>query len=475
MAADLRELERKTKGTSTETHPRPAWRLDSRLVLLAVGVITGAGVATAHFTGSLTPLYNKLGFHSLHGGSDRADGGEPMASGAHAGHGGMSMPQVGAGEPSSIPGYSVVQIAPERQHRIGVRTGKVKKDRLLMSLRAVGIIEPDQTRVSRPQVRISGWVTKVYVDFVGQDVKKGDPLLEVYSPDLLATQEEYLIAVEGGQKSLADSARRRLELWGVPPDEIKELVKTKKPRDTLVLRSDINGRVLERSVYKGMRVEPTTDLYRIADLSVVWLQAKIYEYELPHIGIGQPVRIVLASQPEKEIQGKVSFVEPVLQETTRTVKVRVTIDNPKDEFKPGMYADLIIAHDMGEGLLVPESALLRTGVRNLAFRVLPPHPALSPGGGGEGRVRGNRFEPVEVTLGPYQFNERFQVLAGLSEGDEIVTSAGFLIDAESRLKSATSAMGGHQHGGSAAPPQNAPAPPAPKKPGAEHEHHHHGN
>jgi Cu(I)/Ag(I) efflux system membrane fusion protein len=372
----------------------------------------------------------------------------------------MSMPQAGDGEPSKIPGYSIAQISPERQQSIGVRTGKVKKDRLLMFVRAVGIIEPDQTRLSRPQVRISGWVTKVYVDFVGQDVKKGDPLLEVYSPDLLATQDEYLIAVEGGQKPLADSARRRLELWGVPPDEIKELVKTKKPRDTLVLRSDINGRVLERSVYKGMRVEPTTDLYRIADLSVVWLQAKIYEYELPHIEMGQPVRILLASQPDKEVKGKVSFVEPVLQETTRTVKVRVTIDNPKDEIKPNMYADLIIDHDMGEGLLAPESALLRTGVRNLAFRVLP----------------GNRFEPVEVALGPYQFNERFQVLAGLSEGDEVVTSAGFLIDAESRLKSATSAMGGHQHGGSATPQQQATLQAAPKTGGdkkPEHEHHHH--
>jgi Cu(I)/Ag(I) efflux system membrane fusion protein len=383
-----------------------------------------------------------------------------MTTGAHAGHaghGGMSMAQVGAGEPSSIPGYSVVQITPERQQRIGVRTGKVKKDRLLMSLRAVGIIEPDQARLARPHTRISGWATKVYVNFVGQNVKKGDPLLEIYSPDLLATQEEYLNALEGGQKPLAAMARRRLELWGVPANEIHDLEKTRKARETLTIPSLISGRVLERNVLEGARVEPEMELYRIADLSVVWLQAKIYEYELPHIEIGQPVRISLASQPDKEIRGKVAFVEPVLQETTRTVKVRVTIDNPKDEFKPGMYADLIIEHDMGEGLLVPESALLRTGVRNLAFRVLPE----------------NRFEPVEVTLGPYQFNERFQVLAGLSEGDEIVTSAGFLIDAESRLKSATAGMSGH--GGTTASPQKAPAPPSPKKPGPEHEHHHHGN
>jgi Cu(I)/Ag(I) efflux system membrane fusion protein len=454
-----------------EAQVRLPRRLVSRLVLLAFGVALGAGLASAHFTGILAPLYHRLGLHSLHGEPAQPQGGETAATGAHAGHashaghGGMSIPQVGGGEPSKISGYSVVQISPERQQLIGVRTGKVKKARLLMSIRAVGIIEPDQTRLARIHTRISGWVTKVYVNFVGQNVKKGDPLLEIYSPDLLATQEEYLNALEGGQKPLAAMARRRLELWGVPAREIRDLETTHKARETLTLPAPINGRVLDRKVLEGARVEPETELYRIADLSVVWLQAKIYEYELPHIEIGQPVRIILASQPEKEIKGNVAFVEPVLQETTRTVRVRATIDNPKDEFKPGMYADLVIDHDMGKGLLVPEAALLRTGVRNLAFRVLP----------------GNRFEPVEVTLGPYQFHERFQVLAGLSEGDEIVTSAGFLIDAESRLKSATGAMSGHQHGGNATP-SNKAAPPSPPKadgmtePGEEHQqHHHHGD
>jgi Cu(I)/Ag(I) efflux system membrane fusion protein len=436
-------------------------RLVSRVALLAVGIALGAGFATAHFTGRLTPLYHRLGFHGLHDGADEAQGSRPMAGGAHAGHGGLSMPQAGGGEPSRIPGYSVAEISPERQQLIGVRTGKVEKGRLLMAVRPVGIIEPDQTRLARVHTRISGWVTRVHVNFVGQNVKKGDPLLEIYSPDLLATQEEYLAALDGGQKPLAALARRRLELWGVPPDEIRNLEEMRQARETLTLRSPISGRVLERDVLEGTRVEPALELYRIADLSVVWLQAKVYEYELPHIEVGQPVRIVLPSQPETAIPGKVAFVEPVLQEATRTVKVRVAIDNPRDLFKPGMYADLVIEHDMGEGLLVPESALLRTGVRNLAFRVLP----------------GNRFEPVEVTLGA-QFGERFQVLAGLSEGDEVVTSAGFLIDAESRLKSATSAMGGHQHGGSTAPPPAGSPTPAPEsgggaKPGAGHEHHHH--
>jgi Cu(I)/Ag(I) efflux system membrane fusion protein len=376
----------------------------------------------------------------------------------------MGLPQgQGAGEPSPIPGYSIATISPERQQLIGVRTGGIERGKLLMNVRAVGIVEPDQTRLARIHTRVSGWVTKVHVNFVGQHVKKGDPLLEIYSPDLVSTQDEYLIAVDAGQKQLADSARRRLELWGVPRDEIKELETTRKARETLMLRAPINGRVLERNALEGTRVEPAMELYRIADLSVVWLQAKVYEYELPHIEVGQPVLVSLVSQPEKQIQSKVSFIEPVFQEATRTVKVRVVLNNPKDEFRPGMYADLKIEHDMGDGLLVPESAVLRTGERSLAFRVLPE----------------NRFEPVEVKIGG-RFGQRFELLAGLSEGDTVVTSAGFLIDAESRLKSAVSAMGGHQHGAA------APTAPEPKgghqhgkggdaapKEGHEHEHHHH--
>ena len=163
---------------------------------------------------------------------------------------------------------------------------------------------------------------------------------------------------------------------------------------------------------------------------MVWLQAKIYEFELPHIEIGQPVEVTLQSEPNQPFQGKVTFVEPVVQEATRTVKVRVEIDNLQELLKPGMYADLKIEHDMGEGLLIPESAVLRTGERAICFRSLP-----------EGR-----FEPVEVKLGG-RFGDRFEVLSGLSEGDKIVVSAGFLIDSESRLKATTSgAAGGHQHG-----------------------------
>jgi Cu(I)/Ag(I) efflux system membrane fusion protein len=428
---------------------------------LVVGLALGAGAVYAHTSSLLTPLYHALGLHVLAGHATEDEEARP-AAGGHAGHGRAPMPQ-GAGEASKLPGYAVVTVAPERQQLIGVRTGKVECDRLLMSIRAVGIIEPDQTRLARLQTRISGWVTKVYVNFVGQQVKKGEPLLELYSPDLLATQEEYLLALEatetpgraGGPQRLVTATRRRLELWGVAKEELDELHKTRKARETLKLRAPISGRVLERNVLEGSYVEPTTELYRIADLSVVWLQAKVYDYELPHIELQQPVHVSLLAQPGKEFCGQVSFVEPVLNEMTRTVKVRVAIDNPENVFRPGMYANLQIDHDMGQGLLVPESAVLRTGERAVAFRALP----------------AGRFEPVEVTLGS-QFGERYAVLAGLNEGDTVVTSAAFLIDAESRLKSAVGMPGGHQHGsgsGQASEPGGAA-----KKamPGAGHEHHH---
>ena len=417
---------------------------------LIFGIILGAGMVWAHFQGYLNPIYHNLGLHALmvERSPSSKEGETPAGPGAHAGHGGMAMPS-GKGDPSKVPGYSIVTLPPERIQLIGVRTGKVQKDRLLMFIRAVGIIEPDQTKLSRPHTRIKGWVTKVYVNFIGQTVNKGDPLLEIYSPDLLASQEEYLIAYnswETGGKTdsqwrIVESSQRRLELWGVSQEDIKILVKTKKARETLTLRAPIKGKVLERNVLEGSEVDPATELYRIADLSTVWLQARVYEYEVPHIEIGQPVQISLLSRPNEMIEGKISFVEPVFQESTRTVKVRVPLENPKSEFKPGMYADLKISHDMGTGLLVPESALLRTGERDLAFRVL-----------GDGR-----FEPVEVKLGS-RFGERYEVQSGLAAGDEVVTSAVFLIDAESRLKAATSTMGGHQHGASKEKNKNTNAP-----------------
>lgn len=411
------------------------------ILVFFLGAIGGLAGAYAHFSGRLDPIYHKLGWHGLMSGPAQqatpTNGGH--GAGEHTGHQGMNMPGMSmvSAERSKVPGHAIVTISPDRQQMIGVRKGKVVRDDLMMSIRAVGIIEPDQMKLKRVQTRVKGWVTKVFVNFVGQDVRKGDPLVEIYSPNLLETQQEYLIALKHPEKaeqavmesSLAASALRRLKLLDVPDDEIRELERTRKARDTLVLRSAIDGRVLDRNVLEGNYVEPAMELYRIADLSVVWLQAKIYEYELPHVAVGQQATVTLLAEPDSEFRGRVSFVEPVAQEVTRTVKVRVEIENPTDEVKPGMYADLRIEHSMGAGLVIPDSAVLRTGERDLAFRALP----------------AGRFEPVEVKLGA-RFGDRWEVREGLKEGDEIVISAGFLIDSESRLKS-TASGGGHKHGG----------------------------
>ena len=346
----------------------------------------------------------------------------------HNGHG------AGA-EPSSVAGYAIVRVDPYRQQLIGIRTGKVVRDKLVMSIRTVGIIEPDQTRQAHIHTRITGWASKVHVNFVGREVRKGDPLIEIYSPELLTTQQEYLVALRGvearpdseTQRQLAAAGRRRLELWGVSSEEIKKLEESRQAQEHLILRAPIAGTVLERQVLEGSFVEPAMELYRIADLSVVWLQAKIYEHELPHIVVDQLAQVTLPSQPGEVFEGRVAFIEPVLAEMTRTVNVRVEIPNESGAFRPGMYADLHIIHPMGEGLLVAESAVLRTGERAIAFRSLP----------------AGKFEPVEVKLGS-RFGEQFEVLSGLAEGDEVVVSGNFLLDADSRLKAVIGAAG-HGH------------------------------
>jgi Cu(I)/Ag(I) efflux system membrane fusion protein len=327
----------------------------------------------------------------------------------------------------------------ELQQRIGVRTGRVERGPLVMSVDALGIVQPNETQVARVNIKTEGWIDKLFVNYVGQVVSQGDPLLSIYSPQFLSTQQELLSAlrsektVGGGQPTISAAARRRLELWDVPPGEIDQLVRTGQPQDDLVLKSPISGTVLEQKVFEKQYVTPEKELYVIADLSTVWVQAKVYEYEIPHVELGQPATITIASLPDRQFTGKVVFVQPTVEEVTRTVQVRVELPNQEGLFKPGMFAQISITHPMGEGLLVPTSAVLRTGERDIAYRVEP----------------GDHFVPVAVKISPIQFGERFQVLEGLAETDQVVTSANFLIDSESRIRLGGGGMAGMQHGGHA--------------------------
>jgi Cu(I)/Ag(I) efflux system membrane fusion protein len=231
----------------------------------------------------------------------------------------------------------------------------------------------------------------------------------------------------GDQRSVVEVARRRLELWDVPEDEIATLEKSGQPRKSLTLRSPISGTVLAKQVFAGQYVMPQSDLYIVADLSTVWLQAKIFQYELPHVAIGMPASVSSSSLlSTHSLTGKIVFIDPVVDEMSRSIQVRIELPNSSGILRPGMFCDVEIAHAMGSGLTVPASAIIRTGERDIAFRVLA----------------SDRFSPVEVKIGPLGFGDRFQVLEGLDAGDQVVTSANFLIDSESRLEAGASSMAG---------------------------------
>jgi Cu(I)/Ag(I) efflux system membrane fusion protein len=334
-----------------------------------------------------------------------------------------------------------VQISPERQQLIGVRFGTVEPRTLQKVIRTVGRIDYDEKRIGIVSPKISGWIEELYVDFTGQFVRKGDPLLTIYSPELVSTQEEYLLALKARQdwsKSpfsevaesgtlLAESARRRLKLWDISDAQIKALEESREPKKTLTLYSPFTGYVLEKMVNKGRFVDAGMSLYKIADLSVVWLIADIYESELPVIRLGQPATIQMAYYPGEVFTGKAIYIYPYLDAQTRTAKVRYEFANPHGKLKPEMFANVEITVRLGDKLAVPEGAVIDTGVRKVVI--------VDRGSG--------YFEPREVRLG-VKAGDVFEVLGGLKSGERVVTSANFLIDSESKLKEAVGGMG-HQH------------------------------
>ena len=334
-----------------------------------------------------------------------------------------------------------VQISPERQQLIGVRFGTVEKRALQKVIRTVGRIDYDEKRIGIVSPKISGWIEELYVDFTGQFVRRGAPLLTIYSPELVSTQEEYLLALKAeqdwakspfaevskGGNLLAESARRRLKLWDISEAQIKALEESREPRKTLTLYSPFTGHVLEKMVNRGQFVDTGMALYKIADLSVVWLIADIYESELPAIRVGQLAAIQMSYYPGETFTGKAIYIYPYMDAQTRTAKVRYEFANPQGKLKPEMFANVEITVRLGDKLAVPEGAVIDTGVRKVVV--------VDRGSG--------YFEPREVRLGA-KAGDVFEVLDGLKAGERVVTSANFLIDSESKLKEAVGGMG-HQH------------------------------
>jgi RND family efflux transporter MFP subunit len=328
-----------------------------------------------------------------------------------------------------------VVIDPVTIQNMGVRYTSVKRMDFNRDIRAVGIVEYNEEKLYTINSKISGWIEKLYVDYTGKIVLKGQPLLEIYSPELVSTQEEYLLAlnnqkavsgsnfesIRNGAVSLLNSTRKRLAYWDIPYSEIARLEQTREVRKTLRLDAPANGVVIHKNAVEGAKVNAGMDLYRIADLSTVWVEASIYDYELPWVSEGQKAEMQLSYLPEKNYSGKISYIYPYLNEKARTIQIRLEFENPNLELKPGMYTNVYIQGKTFQNVLViPSEAVIRSGERNVVFVASD-----------EGK-----FEPRQVRIGADggPDNRYVKVLGGLLEGEQIVTSSQFLMDSESRLQ-----------------------------------------
>ncbi len=340
----------------------------------------------------------------------------------------------GAKEPAST-----IRIDPVTMQNMGVRTAPVKRAKVAKSIRALGTVTYDETRLHAINLKFDGWVEKLHVDFVGESVKKGQPLLEIYSPELVTAQEEYLLAVRQ-HRSLGDSpypalrknaesllaaAKKRLLYWDLEPEQIRKLARSGETVKTMTVYSPADGVVINKQVLPGQFIKAGMNQYEIADLSSVWVDVEVYEYELPYVHEGMPVEMELSYLPGHRFSGKVLFIYPYLDSKTRTVRLRLSFDNEEGILKPQMYGNVFLESVVDEhGLVVPQEAVIDSGVRKVVF--------ISRGEG--------RFEPREVKLGIESEGHTYQVLEGLQEGEEIVVSAQFMFDSESRLREAIQKM-----------------------------------
>ena len=349
-----------------------------------------------------------------------------------------------AGASASAPeGYAAILLSPEKQQMIGLRTAPARKQKMAKTIRTVGLVMADETRIVHVHPKVEGWIEEVHAKYEGDAVKKGQPLFSFYSPDFLAVQQEYLSAVQMLKELPADAgpqvresaertaaaARQRLLWWDVSEEQIRELEKRGSPARTLLLVSPIDGVVLKKNVWAGEYMERGADFYHIADLSILWVDARLYEMDLPSVRVGQEASVAFSDGPVPALRGKVIFVSPTLDPETRTATARLEFPNPDGRLKPGMFATAEILVDLGERIAVPSEAVLDTGTRRILF--------VDKGKG--------LLEPREVTVGA-KGDGVWEILSGLQEGEPVVVSGNFLVDSESRLKGALEGMGGHSHG-----------------------------
>ncbi|MDO9048542.1 MAG: efflux RND transporter periplasmic adaptor subunit [Methylobacter sp.] len=333
-------------------------------------------------------------------------------------------------------------ISPERLQSIGVKFEPAERRLLERTIRTVGRVEVDERQLARVTVKLEGWIDRLLVNYTGESVKQGQVLFTLYSPELLATQEEYLIAlrssrtlgksefpeVAAGANALLEASRRRLLLWDIRQSHILDLERTGQVLTTLPIHAPRSGTVINKMAVVGLQTKPGDELYTIADLSRIWIVGDIYENEMPLIAIGQTANISLSYAPDVSLQARISFIYPTVDPQTRTAKVRFELDNPGERLKPGMYTNLELKVPLGMRLAVPKDAVLESGERKVVFIHL---------GGG-------RLEWRNAKIG-LRSGDWVEILEGIREGEHVVTSANFLIDSESQLKSAVGGMPGMKH------------------------------
>jgi membrane fusion protein, copper/silver efflux system len=338
---------------------------------------------------------------------------------------------------ASVLGRAAVTLSAERRQLLGVQSEEIHHGPLARVLRTVGRVAVDERRLHHIHTKYDGYVEHLYVDFTGKYVERGEHLLSIYSPELVATQQEYLLAYDArkrmgasgissvaqGSLDLLEAARQRLLLWDMRDEDIAALERAGKVSRTVDLHSEVAGFVVQKMAFHGMRVTPADTLFDIADLSRVWVLADIYESDLPLVRAGMRGELSVPYLPGRSWRGPVTYVNPTVEEKTRTVKVRIELANEGQQLKPDMFADVRLLADLGTGLSVPESAVIDSGGRRLVF--------IDRGSG--------RFEPREVTLG-VRAGAGFQVISGLDDGERVVTSANFLLDSESSLRGALAGM-----------------------------------
>ncbi|MCC7240839.1 MAG: efflux RND transporter periplasmic adaptor subunit [Acidobacteria bacterium] len=436
---------------------QPTTSPSSRLLLLAVALgslAIGSGVTYLVTARSAPP----------------ADGVAPppaQAAEDHSAH-------AGGGGAGATDASTRVYISPARQQTIGVRTAIIGHQSLDRTIRTVGTIAYDETRVTEIHPKVSGWVEQVFVDYVGKSVRRGQPLLTIYSPDLVATQREYLLALRAqkqlgesqfaetrsGADSLLEATRDRLRLWDVTDEQVAALAQSGQVQRTLTVYSPFSGVILERSAFAGQYIGPETSTVKIADLSTVWVIAQVFEYEARVLTVGQSAQIEFPyGQSSRALSGRITFIYPDIDPQTRRARVRIEFKNPGLELKPETYVTVVVAVAGGHQLAVPKEAVIDTGASRYVLV------ALDDG----------YFEPRQVDVGE-PVDAFYPVLKGVATGERVVTSAQFLIDSETNLQSAMQAMamsmpgmdmGGGDMPGMDMPPK--PAAPVPTPP--EHQGH----